>query len=96
MQGLQAVDWMGSISFLGLTIMFLLGLNFGGTVFPWDSPKIICLIIFGAMMSLCFIYSEKRIAKLPLMPLWLFAKPSTAASLFLDFIHSFVCRRPQD
>ena len=70
--------------------MLLLGLNFGGSTFPWDSPKVICLIIFGALMSLLFIWSEKRLAEYPLMPLGLFSKPATAASLLVGFIHGFV------
>ena len=88
--GLKAVDWFGSLSILGLTVLLLLGLNFGGTTFAWDSPKVICLIVFGALMSLLFIWSEKRLAKHPLMPLGLFAKASTAASLVVGFIHGFV------
>ena len=88
--GLHAIDWWGSLSILGLTIMLLLGLNFGGTIFAWKSPKVICLIVFGALMSFLFILSEKRLAQYPLMPLALFSKPATAASLLVGFVHGFV------
>ena len=88
--GLKAVDWFGSVSILGLTVMLLLGLNFGGAILPWSSPTVICLVIFGSVMSVIFIISEKRLARYPLMPLSLFTKPSAAASLAVGFVHGFV------
>ena len=88
--GLKAIDWLGSLSILALTIMFFLGLNFGGAVFPWDSTKVICLLVFGALMSICFVYSEKRFAKYPLMPLHIFSRMPTIASLLITSSQAFV------
>ena len=88
--GVRAVDWFGSLSIIGLTVMLLLGLNFGGTTFPWDSPKVICLIIFGCVMSILFIYSERRLAKYPLMPLKLLKDRSNVMSLIVTFMHGAV------
>ncbi|KAL6720049.1 hypothetical protein ACLMJK_001970 [Lecanora helva] len=90
MDGLKAIDWFGSLSIVGLTVMLLLGLDFGGATFPWKSATVICLIIFGGLMSILFIFSEKKLARYPLMPLYLFAKPSAAASLVVDFAQGFV------
>jgi MFS family permease len=88
--GIKAVDWFGSFSILAISIMVLLGLDFGGATFPWDSPKVICLIVFGALMSIAFIYSEKRLAKYPLMPLHVFESRSNIACFLVDFTHGFV------
>jgi MFS family permease len=90
LDGFKAIDWFGSLSILGLCLMLLLGLNFGGTTFPWNSPKVICLIVFGSLMSVFFIYSEKRLARYPLMPLSLFNHTSNIATLVVCFIHGFV------
>ncbi|PKX97765.1 MDR family MFS transporter [Aspergillus novofumigatus IBT 16806] len=90
MDGVRAIDWFGSLSILGLTLMLLLGLDFGGETFPWDSPKVICLIVFGSLCSLLFIYSEKRLAKYPLMPMGLFGQTSNIAILAVAFAHGFV------
>ncbi|KAL4957820.1 major facilitator superfamily domain-containing protein [Aspergillus filifer] len=87
--GIKAVDWFGSFSILAISIMVLLGLDFGGDTFPWDSPKVICLIIFGALMSIVFIYAEKRLAKYPLMPLHIFKSWSNVACFLVDFTHGF-------
>ena len=86
--GVKAIDWAGSLSILALTLMLLLGLDFGGDTFPWNSPKVICLIVFGALCSLLFIWSEKRWAKYPLIPLGLFKEPSNVASLLVTFFHA--------
>ncbi|KAE8308361.1 major facilitator superfamily domain-containing protein [Aspergillus transmontanensis] len=89
LDGIKAVDWFGSFSILGLTVMVLLGLDFGGATFPWSSPKVICLIVFGCLMSLFFIYSEKRLAKYPLMPLGIFKNRSNMACFIVAFTHGF-------
>ncbi|KAL2814832.1 major facilitator superfamily domain-containing protein [Aspergillus granulosus] len=89
LEGIKAVDWFGSFFILAVSIMVLLGLDFGGDTFPWDSPKVICLIVFGALMSIAFIYSEKRLAKYPLMPLDIFRNGSNIACFLVDFTHGF-------
>ncbi|KAL9011786.1 MAG: hypothetical protein Q9173_003402, partial [Seirophora scorigena] len=88
--GVKAIDWFGSLSIIGLTVMLLLGLNFGGTTFPWGSPKVICLIVFGCLMSVFFVVSERRLARYPLMPLELLKERSNVMSLLVNFVHGFV------
>ncbi|KAJ5906178.1 Efflux pump dotC [Penicillium subrubescens] len=90
MDGVKAIDWFGSVSILGLTLMLLLGLDFGGETFAWSSSQVICLIVFGSFCSLLFIYSEKRLAKYPLMPLNIFSQLSNIATLAVAFAHGFV------
>ncbi|OKL58074.1 hypothetical protein UA08_06487 [Talaromyces atroroseus] len=90
LQGIKAVDWFGSLSILGLTLMLLLGLNFGGETFSWSSPQVICLIVFGCLMSLVFIYCEKRLAKYPLMPLSVFREITNIACFVVTFCQGMV------
>ncbi|CAI7637781.1 unnamed protein product [Penicillium pancosmium] len=90
MDGIKAIDWFGSLSVLGLTLMLLLGLDFGGVTFAWSSSQVICLIVFGSLCSLLFIYSEKRLAKYPIMPLGIFSRPSNVAAMAVAFAHGFV------
>ncbi|KAH7399379.1 major facilitator superfamily-domain-containing protein [Pyrenochaeta sp. MPI-SDFR-AT-0127] len=89
-QGLKAVDWLGSLTMVGGTIMLLLGLEFGGISHPWDSATVLCLIIFGAVVIGIFFLNEWRVAPYPLMPLDLFSKRSNLAALGVCFFHSFV------
>lgn len=90
MDGIKAIDWLGSLSILGLTLMLLLGLDFGGTVFPWSSPRVIVLMVVGCLMSLVFVLCEKRFAKYPVMPMQLFKNSSNIASLLVGAAHGFV------
>ncbi|KAK5716855.1 hypothetical protein LTR17_016306 [Elasticomyces elasticus] len=83
-EGLAAIDWFGTLSILGVVVMLLLGLDFGGTVFPWKSPTVISLIVFGAAFIVVFVVSEKKLARYPLMPLSIFKNRSNLAVLIIS------------
>ena len=89
-EGFKAVDWAGSLSILAMTLMLLLGLEFGGATFPWKSPEVLCLIIIGSLLSLLFIFSEQKLARYPIMPMDLFKRASNTATLLLCFGHGMV------
>ncbi|KAJ9647851.1 hypothetical protein H2199_001627 [Coniosporium tulheliwenetii] len=89
-EGLKAIDWFGILCVLSFVLMLLLGLNFGGAIFPWNSPTVICLIVFGCFMSVLFIFSEKKLARYPLMPLALFRERSNVGSLVVAFCQGMV------
>ena len=86
-EGLKAVDWLGSFAILGVTLMTMLGLDFGGQTFPWSSPKVICLIVFGLLLTVVFYYSEVKVARYPLMPLKMLRQRTQLAALVVGFIH---------
>lgn len=88
--GLLAVDWLGSITIACATVMFLLGLTFGGVIHPWDSPVVVCLLIFGPLLFLVFLTIEWKVAKYPIMPLEMFENPSNIASLLGVFFHGLM------
>lgn len=89
-EGLMAVDWLGTLSIVAVTLLILLGLDFGGGTFPWDSPNVICLIVFGTLMIGFFLFSEKRLAKYPLIPLSMFKDWSNNATFLIAFAHGMV------
>ncbi|KAI1622806.1 DNA repair protein RAD50 [Exophiala viscosa] len=89
MDGIKAIDWFGCISILGVTVMLLLGLDLGGAVYPWGSAKVVCLIVFGSVLLFVFIYSEKKLAKYPVIPLSLFGTRNVA-TLMVTFFHGMV------
>src|SRR5271156_5795894 len=88
--GLKAVDWLGSLSIVGGTLMLLLGLEFGGVTYPWNSATVICLIVFGIFTGFLFILNEWKLARYPVMPLRLFKNRSNIASLGVCFCHGYV------
>ena len=89
-EGVRAIDWFGTLSILAVTLLLLLGLDFGGAIFPWGSPKVICLIVFGTLMIGFFLFSESRLAKYPLMPLGVFKDWSNSATFLIAFAHNMV------
>ncbi|TVY91452.1 MFS-type transporter [Lachnellula willkommii] len=89
-EGMKAVDWIGTLSILAVTLLLLLGLDFGGAVFPWSSPKVICLVVFGTLMIGFFLFSQQRLAKYPLMPLGVFRNWSNNAIFLVVFSHGMV------
>ncbi|KAK6836521.1 hypothetical protein PG987_007016 [Apiospora arundinis] len=88
--GVKAIDWIGTLSILAVTLMLLLGLDFGGAIFPWNSPKVICLIVFGGLMIGFFLFSEQRLAKYPIIPLTVFRNGSNNATFLVAFAHGMV------
>ncbi|KAL8983739.1 MAG: hypothetical protein Q9205_002108 [Flavoplaca limonia] len=85
--GLKAIDWIGSITIVCGTIMFLLGLEYGGISYPWTSATVLCLIIFGLVVIALFFLNEWKLAIYPVMPLRLFKYRSNIASLLVCFTH---------
>jgi hypothetical protein len=89
-EGVLAVDWIGTVSIVTVTVLILLGLEFGGSTFAWNSPKVICLIVFGTLMIGFFLFNEQRWAKYPLMPLAVFNSSSNNAVFAVAVGHTMV------
>ncbi|KAJ6788278.1 hypothetical protein PWT90_09831 [Aphanocladium album] len=87
--GLAAIDWVGNILIVGGTIMLLMGLEFGGTQYPWDSATVICLLVFGALTIGIFLVFESRVAKFPVIPVRLFNTRTSVATYVTSALHAF-------
>ncbi|PLB50092.1 MFS general substrate transporter [Aspergillus steynii IBT 23096] len=90
--GLKAIDWFGILSILTVIVLLLLGLDFGGVTFPWDSPVVICMIVIGAALIGFFLFAEKRLARFPLMDLRVFKELSNNAVILVAASHSMATR----
>lgn len=80
----------GTILIVSGTVLFLLGLEFGGVSYPWDSSLVLCFLIFGLALIGAFIYVEWKVAKLPIMPMRLFNHRTNACSYLLGFMHGMI------
>ncbi|KAI0520680.1 major facilitator superfamily domain-containing protein [Xylaria bambusicola] len=89
-EGLKAVDWLGTVLILAVTILTLVGLNFGGSAFPWNSSTVITLIVVGGATTGLFLFVEHRLAKYPLIPLGVFKSISNNATFIIVFSHGAV------
>jgi len=88
--GIKAIDWIGCLLIVGGTLMLLLGLEFGGATYAWNSSTTICLIVFGVVTAIIFGLYEWKLAKYPIMPTRIFQYRSNLASLAVCFLHAFV------
>lgn len=59
-------DYVGLILFIAGLVLFILGLSSGGTLYPWDSARVISWIVLGVVLIAAFL--GKSIA-LPLLSL---------------------------
>lgn len=89
-EGLKAIDWLGTTLVSGGTLMFLLGITFGGVEYPWSSVMVIALIVGGVVVLGLFLLTEWKIAKYPMVPLGIFQGRSSAASFAVCFSHGIV------
>ena len=90
LDGLKAIDWTGVILVTGGTVMFLLGLEYGGVSYPWSSVTVLCLLVFGIITFVLFMINEWKVAKYPMMPPRLFANRSNLAALAIVLCHGIV------
>jgi MFS family permease len=91
-EGLKAIDWFGTVSIVGTVLLLLLGLDFGGVTYAWDSPTVICMLVFGSLLIGFFLLAEKRLAKYPLVHLSVFKGWSNNAVVLVTVSHALATR----
>ncbi|KAL7820885.1 major facilitator superfamily domain-containing protein [Trichoderma gracile] len=78
-------DFGGSVALTVATTSAILGLNFGGNIYPWSHPLVITALSISAISFPTFLYIESRV-RMPIMPLHLIRKPPRANLLLSNFI----------
>jgi EmrB/QacA subfamily drug resistance transporter len=79
------IDYFGAVSLILATLCLLLGLNLGGTDYPWSSWQIIMLFGISFLSWLVFAFVEKN-AKEPLLSLELFKNKVFVISNIIGFL----------
>jgi hypothetical protein len=73
MQQLKSLDFIGIFLFVVGLALFLVGLNWGGGVYPWQSAPVLCTIIIGLGVLVAFGFWEAYSGlEFPLIPMRLF------------------------
>ncbi|KAH9875827.1 hypothetical protein IAQ61_003292 [Plenodomus lingam] len=82
-EGLASMDWLGTFTILAATVLFLVGLQIGGTQ-SYGSPLVIVLILFGCLAYVGFPFTQwwaSKRAGHPIMPLRIFNDTSNLSAL---------------
>ncbi|KAL7784845.1 major facilitator superfamily domain-containing protein [Trichoderma ceciliae] len=82
---LREFDFKGSVLLTMSTTFAILGLNFGGNIYPWTHPFVIAPLSIAAVSFSAFIWIESRVS-MPIMPLRLIRESPRANLIFSNFI----------
>ena len=81
----REIDYLGATYLAAGLTCIILFTSEGGTVMPWDSGELWCILAFGAVCLGGFIY-EERLAIEPIIPLGLFRQRTFVLSCLIGFI----------
>jgi hypothetical protein len=90
LQGLRSIDWLGSITVAGATVMLLLGLQFGGTTYSWASATVVCLLVFSIITFALFFTAQFKLSPSPIMPFRIFSRLSNLSALAVCFCDAMI------
>jgi hypothetical protein len=85
-QKIKELDVGGIILFSAGFILFLLGINWGGSLYPWKSAHVIASIVVGFFTVVAFCFYEAYIPRDPLIPVSLMRNREFMAILALACI----------
>ncbi|KAB5540566.1 fungal trichothecene efflux pump [Coniochaeta sp. 2T2.1] len=85
MKYIKEFDYVGTTIYTGGLLILIMGLNWGGTVYAWDSAAVISTIVVGFVALVAFVLWEIYAnLKEPLVPMHLFNNRSWNASVILS------------
>lgn len=67
------IDWAGSFISLAAIVCILVPISGGGTLYGWTSAAFLVTLLVGVVLAVLFLVVESRYAKLPVMPLHMYA-----------------------
>lgn len=84
-------DFVGFVLFTGGLLVFLMGLSWGGGLYPWNSAQVIATIIVGFVALVAFVIYDTFVHKGdPLLPLHLFRYKGYVAIVVTSMVGSCV------
>lgn len=84
------MDVLGAVVLVAASVLTLLGLEWGGKTYPWNSPAVLCCLIIGIMMFGVFALVEIKHAVEPIIPMHLFKVRNFAAADIAGFFQGGV------
>ena len=85
-ENLKKIDYLGVLTGSAGMILLLIPISGGGTYFSWNSALVIGMLVAGGLMTIVFIFVEWKIARLPMMPVYLWKNVPVATLLIQSFL----------
>lgn len=87
----KMVDILGVVLFTGGLLIFLLGLSWGGSIYPWKSGKVIGMIVGGAAILIIFaLWEVYGAGDYPLVPMRFFKNRAYVGVIITAAVGSMV------
>jgi Fungal trichothecene efflux pump (TRI12) len=81
---IQNFDFIGLILLVGGLLIFLMGISWGGSYYPWKSVHVITTIVVGFVTLIVFVLYEALVPlKEPLVPMHLFTNIPWVATMLV-------------
>jgi MFS family permease len=88
---IRRVDFLGAITLVLTLVLFLLGLNSGGNIVPWNHPLVWVPLPLSFVFLCVFIYVEDRVAQEPIIPVRLLLNQSVMAACLTNWFMTMSC-----
>jgi len=85
----HVIDYLGTVLMASATTALVLFTSLGGTTYPWGSPEIVAMAVAGVVLTVVFLYVERRASE-PVIPLGLFTNRVFSAASAVGFVMGFV------
>ena len=82
---LKRVDFLGSGLLVATLVLLLLGLNSGGNIVSWTHPLVLISLPLSAVLLVAFIVVEEKIAREPVMPIYLILNRTVACACLTNW-----------
>ena len=69
---IRQVDFAGSLLLFAASVLLLVPISGGGTIFEWSSASCVCLLVSGALALVLFLAVQRWAAAVPILPMRLF------------------------
>ncbi|CZR69531.1 uncharacterized protein PAC_19431 [Phialocephala subalpina] len=87
---LRSLDWFGIFLGSSALILILVGLQFGGSAFPWASATVLSLLVVGIVLLIVFAIWEWKFVKFGVFPRQLFQDRNYSVILSIQMIEGIV------
>ncbi|KAH7920100.1 MFS multidrug transporter [Leucogyrophana mollusca] len=85
---LARMDWIGNALVMSSTTSLVIGLTWGGVLYPWTSARVIIPLVLGICGLGVFLFYEMRYATSPMVPRLLFTNRTTMSGYLQNFCNS--------